>query len=189
MPPEKEKKNNNQEEPEVNGQETGTAAETEAQEPEEKAAETVREPSEEEKLRAENAELSDRLLRTMAEFDNFRKRSAKERDAIYPDAVANTVGKLLVVADSLERALEAPCSDEEYKKGVEKIYASFIEGIGKLGVKEIPAKGEKFDPELHNAVMHVEDETLGEGEIIEVFQKGYIMGDKVVRHSMVKVAN
>ncbi len=180
MPPEKEKKNLNDQE--IKEKETTPEPEKE----EEKAPE---ECSELEKLKAENAALSDRLLRTMAEFDNYRKRSIKERDAIYPDAVASTVAKLLVVADSLERALQAPCSDEEYKKGVEKIYDSFLSTIQKLGIEEIRAEGEQFDPQLHNAVMHVEDESVGDGHVLEVLQKGYKMGDKVVRHSMVKVAN
>lgn len=181
MPPE----NKDLKDKETQEKQTAAEAEKAAEEPKE----TPREESELDKLRAENAALSDRLLRTMAEFDNYRKRSIKERDAIYPDAVASTVAKLLVVADSLERALEAPCTDEEYKRGIEKIYASFISAMEKLGVEEIKAEGEQFDPLLHNAVMHVEDESVGDGHVLEVLQKGYKMGDKVVRHSMVKVAN
>lgn len=178
MPPEKEKKNN-QQEAAVEEQTETTAQETEAAE----------EISELDRLKAENAELSDRLLRNMAEFDNFRKRSAKEKDAIYPEAVANTVSKLLIVADTLEMALNAPCTDAEYKKGIEKIYTAFADGLAKLGVTEIAALGEPFNPERHNAVMHIEDENAEEGVIVEVFQKGYIMGDRVVRYAMVKVAN
>jgi len=181
MPPEKDKKNNKQTETEAAVEEQ---TETAAQETE--AAEEI---SELDQLKAEKAELSDRLLRTMAEFDNFRKRSAKEKDAIYPEAVANTVAKLLVVADTLEMALNAPCTDAEYKKGIEKIYTAFADGLAKLGVTEIVALGEPFNPERHNAVMHIEDENAEEGVIVDVFQKGYIMGDRVVRYAMVKVAN
>jgi len=179
MPPEKEKKNKKKDNEAVEEQTEATAAEKEE----------VEEVSELDKLKAENAELSDRLLRNMAEFDNFRKRSAKEKDAIYPEAVANTVSKLLIVADTLEMAVAAPCTDAEYKKGIEKIHTAFIDGLGKLGVTEMAALGEQFDPEKHNAVMHIEDENVEEGKIVEVFQKGYVMGDRVVRYAMVKVAN
>ena len=181
MPPE----NKDLKDKETQEKQMAAEAEKAAEEPKE----TPGEESELDKLRAENAALSDRRLRTTAEFDHDRKRSRQERDAIYPDAVASTVAKLLVVADSLERALEAPCTDEEYKRGIEKIYASFISAMEKLGVEEIKAEGEQFDPLLHNAVMHVEDESVGDGHVLEVLQKGYKMGDKVVRHSMVKVAN
>ena len=128
-------------------------------------------------------------LRTLAEYDNFRKRSAKERENIYADVRADTVVKFLPVYDNLVRALAQATEDEAYRKGVEMIMAQLEEILAKLGVEAIPAVGEVFDPKLHNAVMHVEDESCGEGIIVEEFQKGFRMGDKIIRFSMVKVAN
>lgn len=134
--------------------------------------------------------LNDKLLRTLAEYDNFRKRSVKEKEAIYPDAIADTVGKFLPVLDSMERAAGFACSDEEYKKGIDMIIHSFYEVFTSLGVEEIPAqKGDSFDPALHNAVMHIEDAAMGTSEIGQVFQKGFRLGERVIRHSMVQVAN
>lgn len=155
-----------------------------ASEPEQEIAENPVSPLEE-----ENAQLKDKLLRTLAEYDNFRKRSQKEKEAVYPDAVANTVLSFLPVLDNFERAIAAPCSDEEFKKGLELIQKAFFDTLGKLGVEEIPALGEPFDPNFHSAVMHVEDEAFSENTVCDVFQKGYKMGDRVVRHAMVKVAN
>ena len=131
----------------------------------------------------------ERHLRTLAEYDNFRKRSAKERENIYADVRADTVVKFLPVYDNLVRALAQATEDEAYRKGVEMIMAQLEEILAKLGVEAIPAVGEVFDPKLHNAVMHVEDESCGEGIIVEEFQKGFRMGDKIIRFSMVKVAN
>ena len=125
----------------------------------------------------------------MAEYDNFRKRSAKERENTYADVRADTVVKFLPVYDNLVRALAQATEDEAYRKGVEMIMAQLEEILAKLGVEAIPAVGEVFDPKLHNAVMHVEDESCGEGIIVEEFQKGFRMGDKIIRFSMVKVAN
>ena len=135
------------------------------------------------------AALNDRYLRLCAEYDNFRKRSQKEKDALYGDIKANVVSSILPVYDNLERALAAPTEDEAYRKGVEMIMTQFNTTLEKLGVSPIPDVGEKFNPELHNAVMHVEDEEKGENEIAEVFQKGFACGEKVIRPSMVKVAN
>ena len=135
------------------------------------------------------AALNDRYLRLCAEYDNFRKRSQKEKDALYGDIKANVVSSILPVYDNLERALAAPTEDEAYRKGVEMIMTQFNTTLEKLGVTPIPDVGEKFNPELHNAVMHVEDEEKGENEIVEVFQKGFACGEKVIRPSMVKVAN
>ena len=143
------------------------------------------EPSPEDAVRAER----EKYLRLAAEYDNFRKRSAKEREAIFADVRADTVTKFLPVYDNLARAVAQKTSDEAYCKGVELIMAQFTETLTKLGVTEIPALGETFDPALHNAVMHGEDETKGEGIIVEEFQKGFKLGDKVIRHSMVKVVN
>lgn len=131
----------------------------------------------------------ERYLRLAAEYDNFRKRSARERDAIYADIRADTVQKFLPVYDNLVRALAAMTEDDAGRKGVEMTFAQFETVLTKLGVTPIPALGEQFDPERHNAVMHVEDEEQGENIIIEEFEKGFKMGDKVIRFSMVKVAN
>ena len=152
-----------------------------------------RKPSrEEEKIAAlekEKADLNDKFLRICAEYDNFRKRSQKEKDALYGDIKANTVTQFLPVYDNLERALKQNTEDEAYKKGVEMIMTQFCSTLEKLGVTEIECLGEKFDPTMHNAVMHVDDEEKGENEIVEVFQKGFKLGDKVIRFAMVKVAN
>ena len=141
------------------------------------------------KLEEENADLNDRYLRVCAEYDNFRRRSQKEREALYSDIKADTVMKFLPVYDNLERALKQGTEDEAYRKGVEMIMNQFNATLEKLGVTEIDCLGQKFDPALHNAVMHVDDEEKGENEIVEVFQKGFKIGDKVIRFAMVNVAN
>lgn len=137
-------------------------------------------------LEARCTDATDKYLRTIAEYDNFRKRTLKERDSIYQDAYLDAVKQLLPVVDNVERALEY-ATDESTKKGIELIISSVHTTLEKMGVKEIETK--TFDPNLHNAVMHVEDESLSEGEIVEVFQKGYVLGERVVRYAMVKVAN
>ena len=134
-------------------------------------------------------ELSDKYLRLLAEYDNYRKRSAKERESIYADVRADTVTKFLPVYDNLARALEQATSDEAYRKGVEMIMSQLKDILSRMGVTEIESLGQKFDPALHNAVMHEEDETKGEGEIVQELQRGFKMGDKVIRFAMVKVAN
>ena len=136
----------------------------------------------------ELAELSDKYLRMMAEYDNFRKRSAKERDGIYGDAVCDTIGDILSVVDNLERA--AFYDDAlKVKEGLVMI-AKSVEGVfAKLGVEEVGKVGDKFDPKLHNAVMHEENPDFGENEIVEVFQKGYKKGGRIIRFAMVKTAN
>lgn len=132
----------------------------------------------------------DKCVRLMAEYDNYRKRSQKERENIYADVRADTLLKFLPVYDNLERALKQETTDEAYQKGVEMTMNQFKGIMEQLGITEINANpGEKFDPEIHNAMMHVEDETLGEGVIVEEFQKGFRLGDKVIRFSFVKVAN
>ena len=131
----------------------------------------------------------DRTLRLMAEYENYRKRSQKEREALYVDLKTGVVADFLPVYDNLERALKQETTDEAYYKGVEMIMTQLREVFHKLGVTEIPALGETFDPELHNAVYHIEDESYGEGEIVEQFMAGFLLGDKVIRHSVVKVAN
>ncbi len=137
----------------------------------------------------EKAAETDRYLRLAAEYDNYRKRSAKEREAIFTDVKTDTVAKFLPVYDNLVRALAQETADEAYKKGVEMIMHQFMDVMAKLGVTEIEAVGKEFDPEVHNAVMHVDDESLGENIIAEEFQKGFRLGEKVIRFSVVKVAN
>ena len=158
------------------------------QEPEE-TAEKPAEPSELDKAKAELAKEHDSYLRLAAEYDNFRKRSQREKDSLYTEIRSETVGKFLPVYDNLERALAQQTADEAFKKGVEMTMNQLVAVMEKLGVKAFGAAGEAFDPTLHNAVMHCEDEALGENVIAEVFQKGFTLGDKVVRFAMVKVAN
>ena len=134
-------------------------------------------------------DLNDRYLRMAAEYDNFRKRTAKEKEAIWNDAKADAALAFLPVYDNLERALAQETQDAAFKKGVEMTMNQLVSVMEKLGVVSFGAAGEVFDPQLHNAVMHVEDEALGENVIAEVFQKGFKVGEKVVRFAMVKVAN
>lgn len=130
----------------------------------------------------------DKYLRMLAEYDNFRRRAAKEREGIYADAYSDAISALLPVLDNLDRAVG--CTDAQaLADGLALILKSFSEALSKLGVEEIKAAGETFDPNLHNAVMHIDDEAAGESEVVEVFQKGYKKGDKVIRHAVVKVAN
>ena len=131
----------------------------------------------------------DRYLRLAAEYDNYRKRSARERESIYSDVRADTVTKFLPVYDNLVRALEQSTADEAYRKGVEMIMTQFKDILGRLGVTEIESVGQTFDPALHNAVMHDTDEEKGENVIVQELQKGFKMGDKVIRFAMVKVVN
>ena len=139
----------------------------------------------EEKYNAEH----DSFLRLAADYDNFRKRTVKEKEASYGNGKADAVGKMLPIYDNLERALNQPCQDEAYKKGVEMTMAELVKIFGTLGVEIFGQVGETFDPEFHNAVMHTEDESLGENVICQVFQKGFKLGDKIVRFAMVQVAN
>lgn len=134
-------------------------------------------------------EEKEKYLRLCAEYDNFRKRSQKERESLYADIKADTLLKFLPVYDNLERALAQSTADEAYRKGVEMIMTQFNTTLEKLGITEIEALGKTFDPNMHNAVMHVEDENFGENEVVEVFQKGFKLNDKVIRFAMVKVAN
>ena len=135
------------------------------------------------------AEAADKYLRLAAEYDNYRKRTAKEKDAAWTEAKAQTVAAFLPVFDNLERALKQDTADEAYKKGVELTMKGLQDALTGLGVEMIPALGETFDPNRHNAVMHCDDPESGESTIVEVFQQGFICGDKVIRFSMVKVAN
>ena len=162
-----------------------------AKQPEEKKHEDAKqqEASEFEKAQQALAQEHDSYLRLAAEYDNYRKRSQKEKDHIYSDGVADTLVKFLPVYDNLERAMQQATADEAYKKGVEMIMTAMKETLSKCGVEIFGEAGEAFDPAMHNAVMHVEDESLGENVIESVFQKGFRIGEKVVRFAMVRVAN
>ncbi len=176
---------------------------TDAQDTEKKTAEVKNDKTEKKKMKKSEAELAacrkeleeqtekckeyeDRYLRMMAEYDNFRKRSAKEKEGVWADAYADCIANLLPILDNLERAEKCDNLDG-LKKGLEMTSKAFDDALSKMGITEIETK--TFDPNLHNAVMHIEDEAFGESEIVEVFQKGYIKGDKVIRYAMVKVAN
>ena len=162
-----------------------------AKQPEEKKHEDAKqqEASEFEKAQQALAQEHDSYLRLAAEYDNYRKRSQKEKESLYTDIRSETVEKILPVYDNLERALAQETQDAAFKKGVEMTMNQLVSVMEKLGVVSFGAAGEAFDPQLHNAVMHVEDEALGENVIAEVFQKGFKVGEKVVRFAMVKVAN
>lgn len=151
--------------------------------------EAAKEPSEEEKFQQALREQEDKYLRLLAEYDNYRKRSQKEKENAWTSAKADTIRELLPVYDNLERALKQETADEAYAKGVQMTMQQLKTVLEKLGIEEIPAQNETFDPNVHNAVMHVEDESLGENIVAEVFQAGFKMGDKIIRHAMVKVAN
>lgn len=157
--------------------------------PEETKEEIKEESSPEEKLQAQLREQEDKYLRLLAEYDNYRKRSQKEKDAAWTNAKADTVKEILPVYDNLERALKQETADEAYAKGVQMTMTQLKTVLEKLGLEEIPAQGETFDPAVHDAVMHCEDESLGENTVAEVFQAGFKLGDKIIRHAMVKVAN
>lgn len=179
----KEKKTPEQETPEE-------ALEQEAQETQEAEPSQESAPeSELETLKNTLAQQEEKYLRLAAEYDNYRKRSAKEKESAWTDAKADTAAAFLPIYDNLERALKAPCSDEAFLKGVEMTMTQLKEVLGKLGIEEIPALGEKFDANLHNAVMHVDDDSVEENTVVEVFQTGFKTGDKVIRFAMVKVAN
>ena len=142
-----------------------------------------------EALKQNLTDQEDKFLRLAAEYDNYRRRSQKEKESAWADSKAETAAAFLPVYDNLERALKQETADEAYKKGVEMTMTQLKEVLSKLGIQEIPALGETFDPNLHNAVMHVEDENAGENTIVEVFQAGFRTEEKVIRFSMVKVAN
>ncbi len=179
-----------QEAPKEKEEETKDEAEKtpEENEPEVKEAEEEK-LSEEEKLRAELDEQKDKYLRVVAEYDNFRKRTAKERLELISTSKADAITQILPVVDNFERALSAQTQDETYKTGIEMIFKQLNEVLKGLGIEEINPIGEKFDPSVANAVNQIEDENLGDNEVAQVFQKGYRIGDKVLRYAMVVVAN
>ena len=162
-----------------------TPVEEVAEEVIEETVETAEVNPFEEKYNAEH----DAHLRLAAEYDNFRKRTIKEKEASYGNGKADAVAKMLPIYDNLERALNQPTEDAAYKKGVEMTMAELVKIFTALGVEIFGEKGDAFDPNLHNAVMHIDDETLEENSIAMVFQKGFKIGDKVVRFAMVQVAN
>lgn len=140
-------------------------------------------------LEKQLAETKDQHMRTLAEYDNYRKRTAKEKLEAYGDAAAKTITEMLAVIDNFDRAMAAECTDANFKNGMQMILNQYLEILKKLGVSEIEADGKEFDPRFHNAVNQIEDENFGENTVAQVFQKGYIMGDRVLRHAMVVVAN
>lgn len=170
-----------------------TIPETEETVEEETVEAVEEEKSKEEELTEKLQEQTDKYMRLYAEFDNFQKRSQREKDARYADAVIDSVAAILPIGDNLERALQTEVTSEDavkFKEGVEMVMKQFMETLDKLGVSEIKALGEQFDPNIHNAVMHIEDEAIDDNTVVEEFMKGYIYKDgRVVRHSMVKVAN
>lgn len=134
--------------------------------------------------------VKDQFVRLTAEYDNYRKRTAKEKDSLYQDAKADTIKEFLAVYDNLQRAVSTEGDeDSSHKKGLEMIFHQYQEILKKLGVTEIEAQGQTFDPEKHNAVMHIDDENFGENVVSQVFQAGFMLGDKVIRHAIVQVAN
>ena len=170
-------------------QEEAPVQEPAAEQAEPKKKRAKKSDKELEALQEQLAAEQDKYLRMAAEYDNYRKRSMKEKDHIYNDGVADTLTKFLPIYDNLERALQQQTADEAYKKGVEMIMTAMKETLNKCGVTVFGEVGETFDPAIHNAVMHVEDEGLEENTIETVFQKGFRIGEKVVRFAMVRVAN
>ena len=192
----KEKKQNTAKEPEDKEEKQAAEeaveqpAETPAEEPAgAPAEETAEQPDPLAELQKKLDETNDRLLRTAAEYDNFRRRTQKEKEAIYADSKAEIIGKLLPVIDNFERASAAETDAENYKKGIEMTVRQLLDALTAMGVEPYGAAGDAFDPNIHNGVMHVDDETLGENVVADVFIKGYKVGDKVIRHASVKVAN
>lgn len=169
--------------------ETVSAEELEAEAPETEAVEEAPAEDIEAKHAEEIAALKDQLLRTAAEYDNFRKRAAREKQELRPIIITDVVKEFLPVMDNLTRALEAECSDAAYKQGVQMIDDSFLEILKKLGVEEIESDGAMFDPAMHQAVQRVESDELESGMVATTFAKGYRIGDRVIRFAMVAVVN
>ncbi len=170
----------------------GEKAEKEIKKPEKKTDNNEKEVDFEKLLAQEqkaHEELKQQFMRVAAEYDNFRKRSIREKEQIYPEAISYAVSQFLTVADSAQAAMALDIKDSECKKGIELINRSINTALANLKVEEFGAVGDIFDPQKYNAVLHVEDENLKEGEIVEVLQKGYLLNQKVIRHAMVKVAN
>lgn len=181
------KDKNNQE---ANTEQNQTAEKVDTQEAAKDADATPDENADIEALKKELDAAKQAHIRTLAEYDNFRKRTAREKEGTWIEAKASCVSELLPMLDNFERALGVSDSDlDSYKKGVEMIYQGFTETLKKLGVEAFGEEGDSFDPNFHSAVMHIDDENLGENVLAQVFSKGYKIGDKVLRPAMVKVAN
>lgn len=189
MAEEKEKQTDNTEEAAASAETSDAAADNPAEEaaPEPTAEEKL--AAEVESLKKELADEKEKYLRLDAEYYNYRTRSLKEKQDAYDNALMKTVTEVLAVIDNFERAASAECSDENFKKGIDMIFKQYLTILEKLGVEEINAVGQPFDPNLHNAVSSCEDENLGENTVAAVLQKGYTLGKKVIRHAMVTVAN
>ena len=169
--------------------ENNSAEDTQSAEETAENNETPQEQTEEEKLTAELAETKDKYLRLMAEYDNYRKRTAKQIVEMSATVKGDTIAQLLPIYDNFERAANAESTDEKYKSGVEMIFNQLTEAIKKLGVEIIDPTGQPFDPNIANAVSQIEDPELGENTVAQTFQKGYKIGDRVIRYAMVVVAN
>lgn len=146
-------------------------------------------PKEENEFEKKYNDVNEKYMRTLAEYDNYRKRTIKEKESIYPEAKAVVIEKFLPLMDNFQRALDSAENKDAFYEGIVMLKKQMDEVFTTLGVEEIKAVGEQFNPELHNAVMHIDDEEAGENTVVEEFQKGYKIGDRVIRHSMVKVAN
>lgn len=166
--------------------EEAAAEQTESEVQPEQSEETA--SNEADKVAEELSAVKEQLVRTMAEYDNFRKRSQREKDALRADIIVNVTSKFLPVMDNLERALNADCADENYKSGVKMIYDSFMETLKGLGVEEIESDGADFSPNLHQAVQKIQSEEVESGKVAQTFAKGYKIGDKVIRFAVVAVA-
>ena len=174
---------------ETAGEQAEESGKTEDRKPEDRKPEhSAKKDKKDEKIE----ELTDQLKRQMAEFDNYRKRTEKEKSAMYEVGARDIIGKILPVVDSFERGMAAIPEEDKgsaFAEGMDKIYKQLLKTLEDAGVKPIEAVGNEFDPNFHNAVMHVDDESVGENIVVEEFQKGYLYRESVVRHSMVKVAN
>ena len=174
-------------------EEAADTAQTAEEETSEEPAQTEETEQSDQEAESQNEqqveELTDRLKRSMAEFDNYRKRTEKEKSSMYIIGARDIVEKMLPIVDNFERGLAQAPEDDSFAEGMKMIYRQMMTAFDEMGVKPIEAVGKEFDPNLHNAVMHVEDESVGENIVVEEFQKGYTYKDFVVRHSMVKVAN
>ena len=159
----------------------------EQEQKEEQAVNNEEQKEEKQDIQKDYDELNDRYMRVMAEFENFKKRSQKERETLYNSLLGDIILKILPVMDNLEIAMNAECKDENYKQGIELVQKQFKDFLEKLGIEEIPAVGEIFDPSVHEALSSVQDGSKQSGEIVQEFRKGYKIGSKVIRHSMVIV--
>ncbi len=190
----KEEKKEAEESPEEVEDKEGTeeASQVSEEAPAEEGKEETSEDGKKDKMQEKLDELNDKVMRQMAEFDNFRRRSEKEKQAMFETGAKSVIEKLLPIVDNFERGLAAIPEEEAktaFAEGMQKVYRQLMDELEKLEVKPIEAVGQEFDPNFHNAVMHVEDEEAGENVVVEELQKGYMYRENVVRHSMVKVAN